>query len=329
MIVGCDRVAANGDVANKVGTYAHALAAAAAGIPFVVVGPVHDDRPALPQPAPRSRSSSGPPTRSATVGCGAADAAVADRARHAVPQPGVRRHPGGARHRAGHRAGRRRAADERVGAGAARRLSRRVSAGTQVLDDPARVADHLAVEHQHRHPPLTAQRLHLGRGATAAGPRHRLECDPVAAQRPRDPAARAQPVGRSVAAIQRGHVRQRYGSEPRSQPDRVAPPARRSGSGCGRPVAPARPRRAAVPVDRLLQAVLVRRGRPAQLTLGLAVGEAPVQRRGAHLDRRGQPRRAEPLGRRRPAPAPPSPAASSPAARTPDSRPRSANSRSS
>jgi len=39
VIVGCDRVAANGDVANKVGTYALALAAAAAGIPFVVAGP--------------------------------------------------------------------------------------------------------------------------------------------------------------------------------------------------------------------------------------------------------------------------------------------------
>lgn len=39
VLVGCDRVAANGDVANKVGTYAHALAAAAAGIPFVVAGP--------------------------------------------------------------------------------------------------------------------------------------------------------------------------------------------------------------------------------------------------------------------------------------------------
>ncbi|MGK2937000.1 MAG: S-methyl-5-thioribose-1-phosphate isomerase [Solirubrobacteraceae bacterium] len=39
VIVGCDRVAANGDVANKVGTYAHALAAAAAHIPFVVAGP--------------------------------------------------------------------------------------------------------------------------------------------------------------------------------------------------------------------------------------------------------------------------------------------------
>jgi methylthioribose-1-phosphate isomerase len=39
VIVGCDRVAANGDVANKVGTYPHALAAAAGGIPFVVAGP--------------------------------------------------------------------------------------------------------------------------------------------------------------------------------------------------------------------------------------------------------------------------------------------------
>ena len=39
VIVGCDRVAANGDVANKVGTYAHALAARAAQIPFVVAGP--------------------------------------------------------------------------------------------------------------------------------------------------------------------------------------------------------------------------------------------------------------------------------------------------
>jgi methylthioribose-1-phosphate isomerase len=39
VVVGCDRVAANGDVANKVGTYAHALAARAAGAPFVVAGP--------------------------------------------------------------------------------------------------------------------------------------------------------------------------------------------------------------------------------------------------------------------------------------------------
>jgi methylthioribose-1-phosphate isomerase len=39
VIVGCDRVAANGDVANKVGTYPLALAARAGKIPFVVAGP--------------------------------------------------------------------------------------------------------------------------------------------------------------------------------------------------------------------------------------------------------------------------------------------------
>jgi methylthioribose-1-phosphate isomerase len=48
VIVGCDRVAANGDVANKVGTYAHALAAAAAGIPFVVAGPCSTIDPTSP-----------------------------------------------------------------------------------------------------------------------------------------------------------------------------------------------------------------------------------------------------------------------------------------
>lgn len=38
-VVGCDRVAANGDTANKIGTYQLALAAHAHGIPFYVVGP--------------------------------------------------------------------------------------------------------------------------------------------------------------------------------------------------------------------------------------------------------------------------------------------------
>jgi methylthioribose-1-phosphate isomerase len=39
VVVGADRIAANGDVANKVGTYPLALAAREAGIPFVVVAP--------------------------------------------------------------------------------------------------------------------------------------------------------------------------------------------------------------------------------------------------------------------------------------------------
>lgn len=51
VVLGCDRVAANGDVANKVGTYAHALAATAASIPFVVVGPCSTIDPACPSGA--------------------------------------------------------------------------------------------------------------------------------------------------------------------------------------------------------------------------------------------------------------------------------------
>jgi methylthioribose-1-phosphate isomerase len=40
VIVGADRIAANGDVANKIGTYGVALAAAAHGIPFYVAAPI-------------------------------------------------------------------------------------------------------------------------------------------------------------------------------------------------------------------------------------------------------------------------------------------------
>jgi methylthioribose-1-phosphate isomerase len=51
VVLGCDRVAANGDVANKVGTYGHALAARAARIPFVVVGPCSTIDPRTPSGA--------------------------------------------------------------------------------------------------------------------------------------------------------------------------------------------------------------------------------------------------------------------------------------
>lgn len=40
VVVGCDRVACNGDTANKIGTYALALAARANQIPFYVAGPL-------------------------------------------------------------------------------------------------------------------------------------------------------------------------------------------------------------------------------------------------------------------------------------------------
>ncbi|WP_033292253.1 S-methyl-5-thioribose-1-phosphate isomerase [Amycolatopsis jejuensis] len=39
VLVGADRIAANGDVANKIGTYSLAIAAAYHGVPFVVVAP--------------------------------------------------------------------------------------------------------------------------------------------------------------------------------------------------------------------------------------------------------------------------------------------------
>ena len=65
VVTGFDRVAGNGDVANKVGTYGLALAAGAAGIPFVAAGPVVVDRPAAADRRRRSRSRSATPARCA------------------------------------------------------------------------------------------------------------------------------------------------------------------------------------------------------------------------------------------------------------------------
>lgn len=51
VLVGADRVARNGDVANKIGTYPLALAAREARIPFVVVAPTSTLDPSLPDGA--------------------------------------------------------------------------------------------------------------------------------------------------------------------------------------------------------------------------------------------------------------------------------------
>ncbi|MCW5634114.1 MAG: S-methyl-5-thioribose-1-phosphate isomerase [Rubrivivax sp.] len=48
VIVGCDRVAANGDVCNKIGTYLKALAARDNGVPFYVAMPLSTFDPGLP-----------------------------------------------------------------------------------------------------------------------------------------------------------------------------------------------------------------------------------------------------------------------------------------
>jgi methylthioribose-1-phosphate isomerase len=47
-LVGADRIATNGDTANKIGTYTLALAAAAHGVPFYVVAPLNTVDWALP-----------------------------------------------------------------------------------------------------------------------------------------------------------------------------------------------------------------------------------------------------------------------------------------
>ena len=45
IVVGADRIAANGDVANKIGTYPLAVLAARHGIPFYVAAPLSTRRP--------------------------------------------------------------------------------------------------------------------------------------------------------------------------------------------------------------------------------------------------------------------------------------------
>src|SRR5690606_33983410 len=49
--VGCDRVAVNGDVVNKIGTYLKALAARDADVPFFVACPVSSIDPRAPDGA--------------------------------------------------------------------------------------------------------------------------------------------------------------------------------------------------------------------------------------------------------------------------------------
>jgi methylthioribose-1-phosphate isomerase len=78
IIAGCDRVAANGDVANKIGTYGLALAAREAGIPFVVACPASTIDPDTPtgdsivieqRDADEVRSASGHPVALADTPC--------------------------------------------------------------------------------------------------------------------------------------------------------------------------------------------------------------------------------------------------------------------
>ena len=75
VVVGADRIAANGDVANKIGTYSVAVLARENGVPFYVAAPIStldltlasgDQIPieVERQPSPRSKCSTCLPQRS-------------------------------------------------------------------------------------------------------------------------------------------------------------------------------------------------------------------------------------------------------------------------
>ena len=108
VIVGTDRVAANGDVANKIGTYLKALAAADNDVPFYVALPhstidwtlrqrlVDPHRGALGRRGPEDAGAPARRLRRHGGDC---------RTRLARRQPRLRRDAGAARHRLRHRAG--------------------------------------------------------------------------------------------------------------------------------------------------------------------------------------------------------------------------------
>ena len=125
-------------------------------------------------------------------------------------------------------------ADRWPGAQVGRRPATLTSGATppfQVLDDPPRVADHLALDHQHRDALLVGQRLHFRAPRASLRDSDLGKSDPFAPERAGDLAARAQPVGRGSAAVERRH-RSYF---PRTQVRRAAPAASRSASGCRAP----------------------------------------------------------------------------------------------
>ena len=140
-IVGADRVTSTGDVANKIGTYLKALAAAAHDVPFLVAVPSSTIDPELLDgvasiPIERRDPSGGHPRRGGARGRRQRHRAHRARGR-ARGEPRVRRHPGpprvGPRHRARRRRRDRRGDPRRVpGAVRGRRLS-----GTSTGDDLA------------------------------------------------------------------------------------------------------------------------------------------------------------------------------------------------
>ena len=100
VVVGADRIAANGDVANKIGTYGLAVLARHHGVPFYVAAPRSTVDPATPDGAAIVIERRDPREVLEIAG-------VARRARGGERrQPGLRRHAGRAGHGLRHRPGR-------------------------------------------------------------------------------------------------------------------------------------------------------------------------------------------------------------------------------
>ena len=129
VVTGFDRVAANGDVANKVGTYGLALAAGAAGVPFMAAGPSSSiDLRLASGDAIEIEERDADEVR-------AAGGALLTVAGTAVPQPGVRRHARRARVGAGDRARRRVAGHGRDGREGGVRVALTVSPGDTRIEE--------------------------------------------------------------------------------------------------------------------------------------------------------------------------------------------------
>ena len=98
VVVGADRIAANGDTANKIGTYTVAVLAHEHKIPFYVAAPLSTIDLATPDgdhdPDRGARPARGHPPRDV----------AADARGRADPQPRVRRHAAPLHHRHHHRA---------------------------------------------------------------------------------------------------------------------------------------------------------------------------------------------------------------------------------
>ena len=131
VVVGADRIAANGDVANKIGTYGVAVLASEHGIPFYVAAPLSTIDLATPDGTriPIEERNAREVTHIGSI--------AADARRRADPQPRLRRDAGQVRHGDHHRARHRAAAVPRIAARGSDRRRSALHAGLRLRVEPA------------------------------------------------------------------------------------------------------------------------------------------------------------------------------------------------